>query len=241
MKSLFFSLLLMTVYSANSQTTKEFTDPNAKKRIISGAFSKIQVSSGVELYLTQGNETMLAVSVSEQKYEERFKTTVENGVLKIYYDNKGITWVNDKHRKLKVYLSFKELEKITASGGANVEMMNELKANDLGMSFSSGATFTGKLRAKTIVADINSGAEIEAEGQTGKLTVSASSGASFIGFELVTEVCNASANSGGAVRIQVQKELNASAKSGGSIRYKGNAVLKKGNINSGGSVKNSNS
>jgi hypothetical protein len=240
MNKLFFSMLLMAGHSAYAQPTKQFSDPNAKTRTISGAFTKIQVSSGVELYLTQSNETALAVSVYEQKYEERFKTTVENGVMKIYYDNKGITWVNDKHRKLKVYLSFKELEKITASG-VNVEMTNELNANDLEMLFSSGASFTGKFRAKSLVADLSSGAEIEAAGQTGKLSVSASSGATFKGFDLVTEICTASANSGGTVRIQVQKELNASANSGGSIIYKGNAVLRKGNINSGGSVKNTNS
>jgi hypothetical protein len=241
MNKLFFLLLLLSVHSAFAQPTKVYSDPNAKTRTISAAFTKIQVSSGVELYLTQGNETALAVSVSAQKYEEKLKTTVENGELKIYYDNKGITWVNDKNRKLKVYLSFKEIEKITASGGAHVEMINELNANDLKLSFSSGASFAGKIRAKSLEAAINSGAEMEAAGQTGHLTVSASSGATFKGFDLVTEICSASASSGGTVRVQVQEELKASANSGGSIRYKGNAVLQKGNIHSGGSVKNTNS
>jgi hypothetical protein len=36
----------------------------------------------VELYLTQGNEMALAVSVSDNKYEERFKTEVVDGVLR---------------------------------------------------------------------------------------------------------------------------------------------------------------
>lgn len=39
---------------------------------------------GINLYLTQG--TQAAVSAEEQKYVERIKTEVKNGVLKIYVD-----------------------------------------------------------------------------------------------------------------------------------------------------------
>ena len=239
MKKLFSFLLLFAGIAATAQQKNEYNDPNAKTRIISGEFTKISVSSGVELYLTQGNETALAVSVSDSKYEERFKTEVVNGVLKIYYDNKGLTWANDKNRKLKAWLSFKELQKLTGSAGARVITTNDLSAGDFEMYFSSGSAFKGKLQVKSLLADVDSGAEVDAAGTAVKLTVSASSGAIFKAFDLVSEFCTASANSGGAIRIQVQKEITGSANSGGDIKYKGNATLIKGKINSGGSVKQS--
>jgi hypothetical protein len=236
MKFLFSIFTILFALSSTAQT-KVYNDPNAKTRSISGNFSKLSVSSGVELFLSQGNETSLAVSVSDSKYEERFKTEVVDGVLKIYYDNKGGTWSNDKNRKLKAYLSVKSLEGIKASAGCRVTISNVFNANDLAISVSSGAMMTGAFKANSISADLSSGAELSTSGSANKVTVSASSGASFKGFELVSQYCTASANSGASIRIGVQKELTASANSGGDITYKGTPTVNKGTVNSGGSVR----
>lgn len=234
-----FLLAIFTIFFAFNTTaqTKVYNDPNAKTRSITGNFSKLSVSSGVELVLSQGNETSLAVSVSDSKYEERFKTEVVEGVLKIYYDSKGITWNNDKNRKLKAYLSVKSLDGIKVSAGSKVTVNNVFNANDLALSVSSGALMTGAFKVNTMTADVSSGAEFSTSGSANKVTVSASSGASFKGFDLVSQYCTASANSGASIRIGVQKELTASANSGGDITYKGSPTVNKGNIHSGGSVK----
>lgn len=237
MKFLLFTAVLFVAFSSTGQQIKVYKDPNAKTRNLSGAFTKISVSSGIELYLTQGNETALATSVSDNKYEERFKTEVVDGVLKIYYDNKGKSWTNEKNRKLKAWVSYKTLEAIKASSGANVILINPLNATALAISCSSGAMLSGQLAASVLSADVESGAQISVSGTAGKLTVSAGSGAIFKGFNLITEYCTAFANSGAVIKIEVQKEINASANSGGVVHYKGNALLIKGNINSGGTVK----
>jgi len=237
MNKLLVFLMLLCSFSAVAQQTKVYNDPNAKKRDISGNFTKISVSSGIELFLTQSNETSLAISVSDDKYEPRFKTEVIDGVLKLYYDNKGITWKNDKHAKLKAYLSCNSLQGINGSAGAKLVIANEFSFSDLALSFSSGALMNGKLQARSVTASVSSGAEIIATGVATKLTVTATSGAAFKGYDLMTEYCTASANSGASVKIDVQKELTASANSGGDIRYKGNATITKVNVNSGGSVK----
>ena len=232
-------LTAFVVLAATAQQTKVYNDPNAKTRTISGTFKKISVSSGVELYLTQGNETALAVSVSDNKYEERFKTEVVDGVLKIYYDNKGVTWSNDKHRKLKAYLSVKSIDGLKASSGSRVEFSNQITAESFDLSVSSGANLKGSLKVNVLTAEVSSGAISTISGSASTFTVSASSGAVFKGFELVTQNCTASANSGAVVNIEVQKELNASANSGGVVSYKGNATLNKGSVNSGGAVNHS--
>jgi hypothetical protein len=239
MKILLSFLTMFAVVAASAQQTKVYNDPNAKTRTISGTFKKISVSSGVELYLTQGNETALAVSVSDNKYEERFKTEVVDGVLKIYYDNKGVTWTNDKHRKLKAYVSVKSLEGLAASAGSKVVFSNQINAEDFVLTVSSGALLNGSLRANALTADVSSGALATVSGTASKFTVSATSGAIFKGYGLVTQNCTASANSGAVINIEVQKELNASANSGGVVSYKGNATVNKGNVNSGGTVKRS--
>lgn len=237
MKQLFISLITFMSLSTFAQDKTIVNDANAEKRSLSSAFTAITVSDGVDLYLTQGTEESIAVSASEQKYMDRFKTVVEEGNLKIYFDNKGLNWLGSERRKLKAYVSFKTLEKLHASSGAGVNMKSLLTVNKLECSFTSGAQFTGEVNIAQLTVSQNRGSSFEISGKTGELQVDVSSGAIFKGYELAVDFCEAKASSGGGVRITVNKELNAKANSGGAIRYKGAAVIKDLNVSSGGMVK----
>jgi Putative auto-transporter adhesin, head GIN domain len=236
MKFLFVSLIALAGLTATAQQ-KTITDANAQKRTLPGSFTAITVSDGVDLYLTQGSEESVAVSASEEKYMERFKTEVVEGTLKIYYDDKGINWAANEKRKLKAYVSFKTLAKLVASGGADVDLQGSIDAADISMKFTSGASFEGKIMAKSITIEQNSGSVITLSGSAADFKVNVSSGAVFKGYELAVDYCDAKASSGGGVQVTINKELNAKANSGGGIKYKGAAVIKDLDVNSGGMVK----
>lgn len=236
MKKLFLSFICFISLAAVAQDNNTINDANAQKRTLSGNFTAISVASGIELYLTQGNEESVAVSVSDDKYLDRLKTEVENGTLKIYFDNKGLTWINDK-RKLKAYVSFKTLEKLYGSSGADVMVKGSLDLGDLEMKFTSGSAFTGKLNAKMLTVEQNSGSALNISGRADKIKVEVSSGAVFKGYDLAVDYCDATASSGGGVRITINKELNAKASSGAGIHYKGEALIRDINVSSGGLVK----
>jgi hypothetical protein len=236
MKKLFLSLITLLNLTAIAQENV-ITDANVQKRTINGSFTGIKVSDGVDLILTQGNEESVAVSASEEKYMEKFKTEVVDGFLKIYYDNKNINWASNEKRKLKAYVSFKTLEKLYASGGADVNVKGNLNVNNLDISFTSGAAFKGTITATELTVEQNSGSTIEIMGKANKIKVEVGSGAIFKGYDFSVDYCDAKATSGGGVRITINKELNAKANSGGGIKYKGEALIKEVDINSGGSVK----
>ena len=237
MKKSVFLFLAFATLQASAQQTKVIQDANAKQRIISANFNEVRVSKGVELYLTQGTETFLAVSVSDEKYTDRFKTVVENGVLKIYMETKGLSWLRDKNRKLKAYLSIKSLEKLTASSGANVIAADPLNVNAFMMKFSSGSRFNGAIRATDLQVDQSSGSEINISGSALNFTVDVSSGAHFKGYDLAVEKCIAKVSSGAHANVTISNSLDAYARSGGKIQYRGNASVKNLDVNSGGSVK----
>lgn len=237
MKKLFLSLVCLLSLAAFAQDSKTIADPNATVRTLNGSFTAISVSSGVDLYITQGNEESLAVSASDEKYMSRFKTEVVNGTLKIYYDNNGVSWTNHDNRKLKAYVSFKTLQKLHGSAGSSVTVKGSMAAEDLDMKFSSGSEFEGQVNAKQLTIDQNSGSEINITGKADKLVIEVSSGASFKGYDMAVDFCNAQASSGGEVKITINKELTAKANSGGGIRYKGAGLIRDININSGGVVK----
>ncbi len=237
MNKLLIIFLLCAGLGAQAQTTKEYNDPNAKARVLKAEFSSISVSSGIQLFLTQSDQIALAVSVSNERLEEGFKTEVVNGVLKIYYEPKGIPAINFKNRKLIAYLSVKNIQSIRASGGAIIRLVNPFKSDALSLDCTSGSLLTGTVALASLQASATSGAQVTLAGTADNVDISVTSGAIFKGGSLQAQTCTAQANSGAAVKIAVEKEMTAFAKSGASVSYAGNATLKKSSVNSGAVVK----
>lgn len=237
MKKLILSLVTLISVAAFAQEKTVISDANAVKRTLNESFTGINVTDGVDLYLTQGNEESVAVSAAEDKYMERFKTVVENGVLRIYFDNNGIKWALNEKRKLKAYVSFKALDKLHASGGASVQLQGGINVPALDLKFTSGAAFYGSVKAGELSVEQNSGSSIDISGSAAKISINVSSGAIFKSFDFAVDYCDAKASSGGGIRITINKELSAKANSGGGVKYKGEGVIKEINVNSGGSVK----
>ncbi|MFM6926373.1 MAG: head GIN domain-containing protein [Ferruginibacter sp.] len=237
MKNFLFLVVSMISLGAFAQENKVINDANAVTRSVSGNFTGISVSGGIDVYLTQGNEESVAVSASEQKYLDRLITEVVNGTLKIYYDNKGISWRSNGKANLKAYVSFKALEKLNVSAGSDVTVNGSIKAGKLDLRVTSGAEFTGSVNVQELVAEVNSGADAKLSGSADKFTVNVSSGASFKGYEFAVDYCDASASSGADVHVTINKELVAKASSGGDIHYKGTGLIRDIQTNSGGAVK----
>ncbi|MDB5203472.1 MAG: hypothetical protein JWQ27_2881 [Ferruginibacter sp.] len=235
MKKLLF-LLFAGISLAAAAQTKTIRDANAKPRTITGTFNAVAVETGVELFLTQGAETSLAVSMSDDKYADRYITEVKNGVLKIYFNSKGLSG-NFRDRKLKAYLSVPALEKLTGASGSIVRTTNTLELTTIDMDFSSGAMFNGAINAKEMSVSQSSGSMVNLSGSAITLKIDLSSGSFFKGYDLQVDNCNAKASSGSGVKVTINKELTATASSGAGIQYKGSATVRDINVSSGGRVK----
>lgn len=239
MKKLLFALLTMLSLTALAQESKVINDPNAVVRSLNAGFTAISVSSGIELFLTQGNEESLAVSANDKKYLDRLKTEVVNGTLKIYYDNNGITWKSGEKKNLKAYVSCKTLDKLSASAGSEVNVNGTINSGKFNLEVSSGADFEGRLQVTELLTEVSSGASVTISGKADKLKVAASSGAEFKGYDLTVEYCDAKASSGAGVTVTINKELSAIASSGADIKYKGSALIRDIKTSGGGAVKRS--
>ena len=216
---------------------KQIDDANAEVRTV-GSFHGIKVSNGITVYLTQGNTAAVAVSANEVEVRNKIVTRVENGILKIYYDEDDWKfWKNFNNKKSRAYVSVRDIDKIQASSGSDVQVEGLLKVDQLSMDASSGASINGKLEASSLEVDQSSGSVITISGNiSGILKVEGSSGSVFRGYDLTVENCDAETSSGAGVQVTVNKELEVQASSGGYIHYKGNAVIRDVHTSSGGSV-----
>ena len=202
---------------------KTINDPNVQKRQVS-SFTGIEVGGGVDLYLSQGAEAV-AVSASEAKYRDKIVTEVKNGVLHIWYDANS----NWGGRKLKAYVSFKNLDQLEGSGGSDIKVEGTITVAKLSLHVSGGSDFDGNVNISELKVDASGGSDVNIAGTAKSLSVDASGGSDFKGFELITDNTTVDASGGSDIYITVNKELNATSSGGSDIHYKGNGLIR--NIN----------
>jgi hypothetical protein len=232
MKKYTFLLIAITVCSSTI-AQKTINDPNAVKRNIP-SFHAVEVSSGIDLYLIQGNEAV-AVSATSEDVRNKIITKVEDGVLKIYFEH-GINfdWGN---KKMKAYVSFKTLDALHASGGSDVYAEDGINSNTLAVRVSGGSDFRGKINSSDLKIVASGGSDVYVSGQSNTISIEANGGSDFHGYDLVSNVCNVEANGGSDVYITANKEINVEANGGSDIRYKGDGVIKNLSSNGSSSVK----
>ncbi|MDB5205760.1 MAG: hypothetical protein JWR72_835 [Flavisolibacter sp.] len=231
----YFSFFLLLLIASFAYSQKIINDANAEARTI-GSFSGISVSSGIDLFLSPGNEA-LAISASKPEHKERIKTEIKDGILKIWYDGKGFSISMNGDRRLKAYVSYKTLKSLEASGGSDVMIDGSIKATDFTLVLSGGSDFKGAIDASTLTVKQSGGSDINISGKATNVVIDASGGSDFDGYDLVTEICDIEASGGSDVQITANRELTAKASGASDINYKGTPAVKEVKASGASSVK----
>jgi hypothetical protein len=195
-------------------------DPNAELRTVP-AFRSINVSDAINLYISQGDEEGIVVSAADGRSRESIQTSVENGVLKIRCGKYA-----SRNRDPKVYVSFKTLEKLVASGASDIFVQGLIKGEQLNIVLSGASDFTGKVELNNLHIEQSGASDAIISGTTANLKVRSSGASDLKGFALFAENCDAHASGASDIKITVTKELNASASGASSVHYKGPAVIR---------------
>ena len=223
MKKLF-SLLVITGLITTASAQKTISDANAQKRNVSG-FHAIEVSGGIDLYLSQGEEAV-AVSAAKTEYRDKIITEVKDGVLKIWFDWKNSSKFEWSNRKMKAYVSFKDIDRLEGSGGSDINVDGSIKVAKLEMEISGGSDFDGKVETDELKIHASGGSDVDISGKAARLTIDASGGSDFKGYDLASDICNVEASGGSDVHVTVNKELSANASGGSDVYYKGTGMIR---------------
>ena len=121
MKKLVLSFLVIALTGSVALAQKNIINPNVEKRTVS-SFHGIEIATGIELTLTEGNAEEVVVSAATTEFRDKIITKVENGVLIIRFDDDKKFWKgwNGDKTKLKAYISVKKLDKLDVSGACDV-------------------------------------------------------------------------------------------------------------------------
>ena len=194
------------------------------------SYNTIEVSTGIELFLTQSETPSISVQADEN-IQEFIITEVENETLKIYMD-KSTHHVTSK----KVLVNFITIETIKASSGSDVISTNTLNVPSLDLSTSSGSEMELTVDAKQINSSSSSGSELTLKGTTKTFIGNSSSGSRLNASKLTAEFCETKASSGSNLSVKCQKDFDAKASSGAHIKNNFSAVKNSAKSSSGGSV-----
>ena len=210
------SFLLVGLLIGAGLYAQQVNDPNAEVRQAKG-YHGINVSNAFDVYLSQSSEEAVAVSAAETKHREKITVNVKDGILYIGYSG---------NKKLKAYISFKQIDQLKISGACDVFIAGTLKAESLTVNQSGASDLKGKLDVSNLTVDLSGASDMMVTGTATQLSVEASGASDFKGFDLVTETCDAKASGASDIKITVNKELSAHASGASDVRYKGNGVIK---------------
>jgi len=200
-------------------------------------FHAIKVGTGIALDLSAGHSQRVEASAATTEMRDRIKTTVENGVLVIRYENPDDNIRrNTSTQHLRVAVTADQLTGLAAGSGAAVDAKGDYAAPNFQLDVSSGASLRADIATTDLTVRQGSGSTVILKGKAPHLDIRTGSGSVFNGKNLQTDKCEAQASSGSTLKIGVRDALVAEASSGASIKYQGSPTVTK-HTGSGGSVR----
>lgn len=216
-------LILCTLFSIQTFSQTIINDKNAEVRNVS-TFSAINVSGGIDVYLSQSNEYALAVSASEEKYRDGIKTEVKNGILNISYEGGGFRFNGD--RKLRAYISFASLQSLEGSGACDFIINGIYKAGSVKIKLSGACDIKGKIDFDNLQLDVSGASTVKVNGNVRNIKIKASGASDVKNYDLVVDNCIADISGASDVKITVNNSLTVKASGASSLNYKGNPEKK---------------
>jgi hypothetical protein len=199
-----------------------------------GPFSGVKVAEGIDVYLKKGDHESVKVEVTGTDLSNII-TEVSGSYLKVHRKD-------GRYRNVdaKVYVTYVQISKLSASSAGNIYSDGSLKANSMEISASSAGSVEVSIEASSAEVSASSAGDIDLKGKSGSVSFNASSAGEVDAYDLEADKVEADASSGGSLKVNVTQNLIAMASSGGSIRYRGNPDKSITNSTSGGSVRKAN-
>jgi hypothetical protein len=186
-----------------------------KKERKTDSFTGVKVSSGIDVYLRQGNNETVVVEADENLHEY-ILTEVHGGVLNVYSEYN----IRDAERK-RVYVTMKDIKSVRTTSAGDVIGESPVNSERLELSASSAGDIKLEVHAKTINIDISSSGDMTLTGETDLLRADLSSAGDLNAYDLKSREADISVSSAGDADIYVSERITARASSAGDINYKG--------------------
>ena len=225
------STLLVCITLGSACINGQNFGPSIKENRKVKSFDEIEVSHGIDVFLTMGSEELLEVEAPEGLLKD-LKTEVKGDKLKIYYD-RSFSWNNET----KIYLQARRVKKINVSGGSDLKGEDLLDSDNLELNASGGSDIHLDVSVGDLEVEVSGGSDIVLSGDAVFIKAETSGGSDLKAFDLTVGRAELDASGGSDIKITVEDELKAKASGGADIDYKGNPNVIETDASSSGDIK----
>ncbi len=222
-----FIITVCCIVNASSQVIKE-------NRSLSG-FKSIRVTSGIDLFIKQGNTEAVVVSAEKDKIDN-IVTEIKDGSLSIYVENSKWGWFNWNSKPVKVYITIKDISGISATGGSDVYSENKLDLIKLNINATGGSDVKLELDADELICHTTGGSDVTLVGTATVFKGSSTGGSDLKATDLRTSFCSISSTGGSDAYVWAEKEISITATGGSDVYHRGNARVVKSSSSGGSDI-----
>ena len=219
--------ILITVTLHAQETLHVVKDARAQERKVP-EFSAIQVSGAMDVFVTQGKQTALAVSASSDDARDAIITEVRGNTLYISFkSNIGNNWKNTQAR---AYVTVSNLEMMDISGASDINIVGVLKSNDLLMKLSGASNIKGELDVNNGRFVLNGASDCKLSGKASRMKLQVSGASDFKGYDLKSDIAELSISGASDVQVYVEQEISVQASGASSVHYKGAPQIRSASV-----------
>ena len=220
----FLKLSLIVILLSACQLVCAQDDLIREERKVSG-FHAVKATGIASVYLQKGDQEKVMVEVNDKVINERLKINVVANELHIRLE-KGDKWQNaKKDLKLKVYVTYKTLNKLEGSGATGFYADDEIKADALKLELSGANTSKLNINAGKLEVETSGAANATLSGEADKLMIKSSGASNVKAYDLKAESVSVESSGVSNVFVTAQESLEVKADGLSNINYKGNAKV----------------
>ena len=186
-----------------------------KKERTATPFDGLRVSTGIDVYLKQGDKESITLEADENLHEYII-TEIKDGVLHVYTD------ANIWSAKMKrVYVTMKNVTSLRTSSAGDIIGETPVKGTDIEISVSSAGNIRLEVFARELEVSISSSGDVSLSGEAETLNADLSSAGDLEAYNLKVKNADISVSSAGDAKVSVSEKIKARASSAGDISYQG--------------------
>lgn len=196
------------------------------------SFSGVGVSGSFDVFLVEGNEGTIDLSV-EENLEQYLVTEVKNGKLNIRW-KKGMN-INTS-RDTEVTVHFKNLNSVALAGSGDIVSRDKIKTDNLDIALAGSGDIKLELEAQSADAAVSGSGDIELSGTATEFEAAVAGSGDIEAYDLQTDKAELKISGSGTIQCTVEKELVGRISGSGDIKYKGNPRIEDIKVSGSGSV-----
>lgn len=193
-------------------------------------FTQANITNGVKVNFTPGEENK---AVIRGKNKEKVVLGVKNGIFKVNMALNHI-WREDD---TLVEVFYKELDKIEARQGSEIELCGSIKQTEVDFISKEGSKITAHIDVNKLSVNAVTKGTVKVIGKADEQDILIKGEGEFMGANLTGNNIRIRINGGGLANINSTESVNAKVKAGGIINIFGNPDVVEEDIRFGGTIK----